>query len=85
MSLQLPPERMSFLEQIAVENGREKKKAWYGGCWDVLAWKGQDYVFIEAKRVRKDTMRRAQFQWFEAARKVAVPLTSFVIVEWDTL
>jgi len=60
-------------ERIAVENGREKrreKKASYGGCWDVLAWKGQDYMFIESKRVRKDRMRIPQFRWFEGQGKL---------------
>ncbi len=54
-----------------------------GGCWDVFAWRGKEFLFAEAKRTKRDRIRQSQRRWLEAALEVGLPLTSFLVVEWD--
>jgi len=53
------------------------------GCWDVFAFRDGQKVFVEAKRARKDHIKKSQRAWLEAARDVGVPLDAFSVVEWD--
>jgi hypothetical protein len=77
-----PPEHFkNFVDKIAILNSQGGKPN-YNGCWDLLAWKGNEYRFIEVKRHKRDKFRPTQYQWFESARKAGVPLESFVVVEW---
>lgn len=61
----------------------------FAGCWSVFAWRGDAYVFLEAKRqAPKDTerLRPAQEAWVRAALSLRQnPLTahSFGFVPWD--
>jgi len=77
-----PPEHLrGFLDGVALVNGSNLKPR-YAGCWDLLAWKGEEYRFIEVKRYRRDNFRDTQYHWFESARFAGIPASSFVIVEW---
>ena len=49
------------LERVARANGGNVKLR-YGGCWDLLAWRGDEYRFIEVKRHRRDAVRNTQYQ-----------------------
>lgn len=73
----LPPERTELLQRIYQKAGGRK------GCWDVYCWKGPEVVFAEAKLRRQDRIRDTQLRWLEAALDVAVPLESFLLVEWS--
>jgi hypothetical protein len=53
-----------------------------GGCWDIIAARGNEVLFIESKQLGRDRLRLTQRTWMEAALQVGVPLSSFVIVEW---
>ena len=39
----------------------------YCGCWDVLAWKGDNVIFAESKRSKRDKIRDTQVKWLDAA------------------
>lgn len=55
-----------------------------GGCWDVFAWRGDEYLFIESKQHKSsDHIRLTQKHWIESALDEGAPLSSFAIVEWD--
>lgn len=66
------------LAAIAAANGGT-----YSGCWDVVAWKGEQLVFAESKRQRKDKIRGTQLRWLEAALKCGCSVEDFLVVEWD--
>ena len=53
------------------------------GCWDVLAWRDGDVVFVESNRRGKDRLNQNQYGWVDAGLRAGLPLTAFVIVEWD--
>jgi hypothetical protein len=53
-----------------------------GGCWDVLAWRGLEFLFIESKQRGRDRLRPMQLAWLESALGVGTPLSSFAVVEW---
>ena len=80
-TLEPPAHLRDFLERVARANGGNVKLR-YGGCWDLLAWRGDEYRFIEVKRHRRDAVRNTQYQWFDSARRAGVSASSFVIVEW---
>jgi hypothetical protein len=52
-------------------------------CWDVFAWRGDEILFIEAKRLRRDRMRVSQHNWLAAAVGIGVPIDAFAVAEWD--
>jgi hypothetical protein len=54
-----------------------------GGCFDVFAWNGGDYLFVEAKRRRKEKIRKSQREWLQAALNTKCKPESFLIFEWD--
>jgi hypothetical protein len=64
-------------EEIAAANGSKS------GSGDVLAWRGDNVLFVECKRKGKDRIRSSQERWLAAAMKVGVGADSFVIYEWD--
>lgn len=53
------------------------------GCWDVFAWRGEEVLFAECKRKKRDKIRASQRQWLEKALAVGVAIESFLIVEWN--
>ena len=73
----LPQPQRDFLERIRRKAGRR------GGCFDVFAWRGKRYRFVELKRRGKDRLRETQKRWIEAARRCGVKMSDLLIVEWD--
>ncbi len=61
----------------------------YKGCWDTFAWKGDEFVFLEAKRTAptyKDEVKAEQVEWLHTALLFGDPrltLESFAVVHWD--
>jgi hypothetical protein len=54
------------------------------GSWDVMAWRGTDYLFVELKQHRSsDRLNPNQLAWLEAALAVGVPAASFAVVSYD--
>jgi hypothetical protein len=53
-----------------------------GGCWDIFASRGNEFLFIESKQRGRDGLQSTQEAWIESALDEGVPLSSFAIVEW---
>jgi hypothetical protein len=75
----LPPEQRAVFDSI------QKLAGIKGGCFDVLCWRDGIVCFAEAKRKKRDRIRRTQKRWLEAALSFGLPVTAFLIVEWDTV
>lgn|GEM_PF-2439980 len=52
------------------------------GCWDVVAWKGQEVRFYECKQPGKDGLKPSQLSFLDAALCLGMPAASFGLVEW---
>ena len=62
---------------------RYEKDEWYGGCWDVFAWKDDRFVFVESKY--KDLVKSSQLGWLRAALDLddeRLRPDSFVLARW---
>lgn len=55
----------------------------FSGCWDVVAWKGNEIVFCECKRQKKDAIRDTQLMWLEGRLSEGASVDQFLIVEWE--
>lgn len=86
-SKDLPPEQAELLrhiyEKAEPNKARSDKARLTNGCWDVFCWKSGLYCFAEAKRHGHDSIRDTQRRWLEAAIQCGLPLSSFLIVEWQ--
>lgn len=77
-------EPRQLLARIA---GRSKGR--YRGCWDTVAWRGGDYVFLQAKRTsspEKDMVKPEHAEWLHTALVFgddSLTLDSFAVVHWD--
>jgi hypothetical protein len=74
-SCDLPPHAQDFLSRA------KAGQRWHSGCPDVLAWNDASYLFVEAKRSRKDSIRKTQLRWLESAL-TTLPLELFLVFEW---
>jgi hypothetical protein len=52
------------------------------GAWDILAWNGDQVLFIESKQYGSDKLTANQLRWLEAAIEQGVPLEAFAIFEY---
>jgi len=68
----------SVLEGIALCNNNS-----FSGCWDVIGWKGDQIIFAESKRIKKDRIRQTQNNWLSAGLKFGLKPENFLIVQWD--
>ena len=53
----LPAGPKALFDKIASAKGSR------GGCWDVFAWRGKEFLFAEAKRVKEDKIRDASYRY----------------------
>lgn len=77
-SADLPVNSKVLFDRIA------RRKQGRAGCWDVFAWRLDEYLFAETKGP-KDRIQSSQRAWLDAALNMDKPLmaSSFVLVEWD--
>lgn len=76
----LPPDQSALYESICVRSGDPRG----GGAWDLMAWRGDEVLFVEAKRRGStDRIRPAQLTWLDAALQLRVPRECFLFVEWS--
>ena len=75
--VKLPPGPEKYLKAIIKKNGK------LSGCWDIFAWKGNQYQFVELKRRKKDKIRDSQKRWYKIIRSLKFLKPTFTIVEWD--
>jgi hypothetical protein len=74
---QMPAAAASLFERIEQRAGGRG-----GGCWDLVVSRGEECLFVESKQHGRDSLRNTQRIWIKSALEEAVPLSSFVIVEW---
>jgi hypothetical protein len=75
---ELPSHAQKLYDRICKANNGKTS-----GCFDVLAWQGKSYLFVESKRRLKDTIQATQEAWIAAALHSGVPIDSLLICEWD--
>jgi len=73
-SVQIPPEREQLVAELS-KRGNARP-------WDVFCWRGEDLIFVEAKRAKKDQIRASQIAFLQNAIAAGLPTSSFLIVEW---
>jgi hypothetical protein len=54
------------------------------GCFDVIAYNGENFIFAELKRKKKDEIQKLQIEWLNAALKLNSNKNQFLLVEWET-
>jgi hypothetical protein len=74
--VKLPPERSDLLEGIYRRSGS------WSGAFDVYCWRGEEMLFAESKRFKRDAIRDTQLIWLQAALDEGVRPAQFLIVEW---
>ena len=54
------------------------------GCWDLICWRDNTIIFVEAKHTGKDKIRPTQTKWLSKAMDAAANLSAdnFLVVEW---
>ena len=77
--IELPEAQTQLLNTLREKTGR------FGGCWDLLLWKGDDTLFVELKRRGKDRIQITQTDWLSVALESGLAKDNFAIVEWDFL
>ena len=75
--IELLEKQERLIDSIRSKTGRS------GGCWDILAWKGDTVLFIELKRSKKDRVQTSQTQWLEASLDSSLNVEDFALVEWN--
>jgi hypothetical protein len=78
VNVPLDADRHDLLAKIAKQNNNS-----YSGCWDVLAWKGERTLFIQAKHNKVDHIRATQLQWRWAALRAGLKSDDFVVAQWE--
>ena len=74
--VELPEKQKQLIESIRAKAGRS------GGCWDVFVWKGEEVMFIELKRQKKDVIQESQKVWLEKSIDFKLVAENFVFIEW---
>jgi hypothetical protein len=69
-----PPKVLALFDRIAAVAG--------AGAWDILAWKGNDVLFVESKQYGSDKLTPNQRRWLEVALDQGIPLDAFAIHEY---
>jgi hypothetical protein len=77
--IDLPEKQRLLIESIRSKTGRS------GGCWDVFVWKGEEILFIELKRQKKDAIKDSQRLWLEECLKNTFKTKDFALLEWNIL
>jgi hypothetical protein len=75
--VELPEKQKQLIESIRAKTGK------HGGCWDVFVWKGEEVLFVELKRQKKDAIQDSQRLWLEASITKGVRSGNFAFIEWN--
>jgi hypothetical protein len=54
------------------------------GCFDVIAYRENEFIFAELKRKKKDEIQESQIEWLNTAMKIENNNFKFLLVEWET-
>ncbi|HET7229526.1 MAG TPA: hypothetical protein VFJ16_05955 [Longimicrobium sp.] len=78
------PEPRQLLARVATMN----RPARYAGCWDVFAWRGNEFAFFQCKKgsAKPGSLSTDQEDWLRSALYVGderLTVPSFCVVQWD--
>jgi hypothetical protein len=62
-----------------IYNAKGGKRA---GCFDVMAYRENEFIFAELKRSKKDEIQETQIEWLDTALNLQLENVKFIIVEW---
>lgn len=71
----IPDDKKAILQKI-------QSAAKTTACFDIFVWRGDQFVFCEAKQKGKDKLTLAQIKFIEGALACGIPPESLIIVEW---
>lgn len=77
----LPDAAREAYARILEENGGKR-----GGFWDVMAWKENEFIFIELKQNTaecKDRISEKQRNWLQSALRAGFAESCFSVCEWS--
>ncbi len=77
--VEVPEAQIQLIDTLRERTGR------FGGCWDLLLWKGDNILFIELKRRKKDRIQAGQIEWLTSALELGMDSGNFALVEWELL
>jgi len=77
--ISLPSRQSRLIDALREKTGR------FGGCWDVVVWKGNTTLFLELKRQKKDAIQNTQVEWLSAALESGLTVDNFALVEWNIM
>ena len=75
--------------QLLAAIAHANKPARYAGCWGVFAWRGDEFLFLECRRVsgsKIDPVKARQVEWMRmalAAQPGVFRPDSFAVLQWD--
>lgn len=68
--------------QAALMNDIYTRTVTRTGCFDIIAWRGEENLFIEVRWKGKEVLGSGRLRWLSAALKAGLPADAFLIVEW---
>ena len=75
--IEIPQKQRDLIDSIRAKTGK------FGGCWDVLVWKGGATLFLELKRQKKDAVQSTQIEWLKSSLAHGLKPENFALVEWE--
>lgn len=76
--ISIPSQYDDLIQNIRAKTGKR------GGCWDVIVWRGEEVLFVEAKRSKKDRIQTTQDGWLDASLSLGLKADNFVLIEWKS-
>jgi hypothetical protein len=70
--------------KTVIENIYKLKGGKKSGCFDVVAYKENEYIFVELKRGKKDVIQNSQIEWLKSAKKLNIK-SKFLLAEWTII
>ncbi|TDX82070.1 hypothetical protein [Epilithonimonas xixisoli] len=80
VSFPVIPDRkiLDIYEKIYEQKGGRKS-----GCFDIVAYKDNHFIFVELKKKKEDSIRQTQIEWLKTALTQNLENPTFIIAEWS--
>lgn len=74
----IPDKKLTDIyEKIYEQKGGRKS-----GCFDIIAFKNNHFIFVELKKNKEDSIRKTQIEWLKTALTQDLENPTFLIAEW---
>lgn len=74
--IEIPQDQKELIDSIRTRTTK------FGGCWDLFLWKGDEVLFVELKRQKKDAIQDSQRQWLGHSLAHGLHAENFAFLEW---